>query len=266
MYNEIIIGLDENNKSSFYGSYIFSGFIINEQINNKLKNNHLIQDSKKSTILNMKKLYNYVNKNFKNYSFIYKMTPEFINNNVVKYKWNQNDLTMIGHLLLLKKIQENFSLNNCKIIIDDFMSNKKFKKEYLQEIIIKILKAKVIDKASCEKLLSIVKFIKFVTQAESKYRSVALSSQIGYINYLKHFESLSQKYSINYNFLIKNKNNYLNFFDYWSDKKNFSFLEKQVRWTYPKNSKEKMLICYEKIKKNIPENIRNKINLMLSSF
>lgn len=253
--NSIIIGLDENNKSSFYGNYYFTlAMFSNNQIENIEDNGYKICDSKKINYFHSYRLLQYIEHKYKKHFNCTFLTPNDYDYLISKYKINLNDLTMIIHLYNIEyfcKNNINFLNIDYLIIIDDFMNTRSDKMKYLKECI-NILKIIIQDKyLSFNKLKKVqyidkpqlIEKINFEKNAEDLYKSVSIASQIGFCNYIDGLSTIENDTTISEDFLRKNKNNYENFLQemYVKNPNNFyKLINKYVRCRYPKKSLQKL--------------------------
>ena len=245
------IGLDEVNKASFYGAYYFGGFVMDNKIYQKIKNISNIGDSKTRNIINNLRVSNEIKKITNNY-FIHLINPKNYDQLLGKYNINLNDLTLIGHIITLANIfsslGNDFINKEIIIIIDDFMKNKKNKYDYFLEtlkLLKKINKTKLLPNIKSEIFKMIennIKNIKLITKSESKFKSVAIISQLLSTEYYYDFIELSKKYNIEIANLFKAKNNYEMVFknNFANDiEQHLNFLNNEIRILYPKKTLNK---------------------------
>lgn len=248
---EIIIGLDESNKSSLYGNYVFSIVMLSNQQIKQIKNSgYAVGDSKKVMIFDSLNLYNYLYKNYRKHWSSFSLSPAKFDKLMTTYNLNLNDLTMVMHLLLIEQLcqkQINFLRIRYKIIIDDFMDKKNNKEEYVYESIQK-LQSIVSDDEFLDFGIKEIKHLPHIFKAnkiffakngDSIYENVAIASQISYIKHLRNFKTISKRTDIPIATLKRDKNNYIQLMSLLLLSKKtslVSFFNNYVRAAYPKKT------------------------------
>ncbi|MGI6329797.1 MAG: ribonuclease HIII [Bacilli bacterium] len=168
------IGSDEVGTGDYFGPIVVTSAYVSKKDINYLEEIG-VQDSKKITDENIKEIAPFLIKRIKHSSIILN-NQEY--NETHNKKTNLNKIKALLHNKVLLSLINNNNLNYEKIIMDQFVHEKKYY-EYLKEIPTKISN------------------ITFITNAEDKNLSVACASIISRFIFLKELDKLNKKFNLN---------------------------------------------------------------------
>lgn len=168
------IGSDEVGTGDYFGPIVVTSAYVSKKDINYLEEIG-VQDSKKITDENIKEIAPLLIKRIKHSSIILN-NQEY--NETHNKKTNLNKIKALLHNKVLLSLINNNNLNYEKIIMDQFVHEKKYY-EYLKEIPTKISN------------------ITFITNAEDKNLSVACASIISRFIFLKELDKLNKKFNLN---------------------------------------------------------------------
>lgn len=169
---EILIGSDEVGTGDLFGGIIVcAAFIKNKNIIEQLK----ITDSKNYNNIQIKELFSKIQNHIIYSKF--ELSPYEYNNLYFEHQ-NLNILKTLGHITVIKELQEKINNNKANAMIDQFCTKNSFLK-YLKHLKQEWRETYLLE-----------------TKAESKYLQVACASIVARYFFIQQIENLSKKYNL----------------------------------------------------------------------
>lgn len=169
-YNLSAIGSDEVGTGDYFGPIVVTASFVDKKEHMNLIDLG-VRDSKKLTDSQIIKIAPHLIKNIPHVTYVLN------NNEFNQTKFNMNKIKAILHNKVIISLLDKDKYNYEKIIIDQFV----YPKKYFEHI---------------KDAKKIVKDILFITKAEEKNLSVAVSSIISRYVFINEIDKLSQKYNI----------------------------------------------------------------------